>query len=74
VQLVKDKEFLELLGGKIRAIRKAQGLTQLELAVACNNYAEQIGRVERGELNVTVCSLKLIAQALNVKIAELFDF
>ena len=48
-------------------------MTQLQLGVSCNNYAEHIGRIERGKLNVTVCSLKSIAKALNVKLKEIVD-
>jgi transcriptional regulator with XRE-family HTH domain len=39
-----------------------------------DNYAEQIGRFERGQLNVSICTLKLIADSLDVDIQELFDF
>ena len=48
-------------------------MTQVELAVACDNYAEQIGRIERGQLNVSICTLKVIAKALNVKLSVLVD-
>ena len=48
-------------------------MTQVELAVACNNYAEQIGRIERGKLNVSISTLKVLAKALNVKLPVLVD-
>lgn len=73
MQYVKDEVFLTNLGKRIRDIRISKNLTQLELAVLCNNYAEQIGRIERGKLNVTICTLKKIADALNVKIADLTE-
>ena len=69
----RDDKFLKKLGAKIRALRKAQGMTQLALAVECNNYAEQIGRIERGELNVSICTLKMIAKALKIKLSELVN-
>lgn len=71
MQGVKDKRFLKKLGGRIRTLRLEKGLTQLDLAVKMNNYAEQIGRIERGELNVTICSLKLISDALKISLSEL---
>ena len=73
MQYVKDEKFLKKLGAKIRELRKSRNMTQVELGVACNNYAEQIGRIERGELNVTICSLKTIAKALKIKLKDLVD-
>lgn len=48
VQNVKDKAFLKKLGQRIRFLRKEKGLSQLDLGVRMDNYAEQIGRIERG--------------------------
>jgi transcriptional regulator with XRE-family HTH domain len=39
-------------------------MTQLDLAVKMNNYAEQIGRIERGEQNVSICTLKKLLNLL----------
>ncbi len=69
----RDNKLLKKLGDRIRQLRKSKNLTQVELAVACDNYAEQIGRIERGELNVSICTLKVIAKALNVKLSVLVD-
>ena len=69
----KDTRLLKKLGERIRQHRKAKNMTQVELAVACDNHAEQIGRIERGELNVTISTLKMIAKALNVKLSVLVD-
>jgi transcriptional regulator with XRE-family HTH domain len=74
VQNVKDKEFLKLLGKRIRDLRKANGLTQLDLGVAMDNYGEQVGRIERGQLNVSICTLKKIAEGLNISLSELLNF
>ena len=46
----------------------------MDLAVKMDNHAEQIGRIERGQLNVTICTLKKIAEALELPLGELFDF
>ncbi|MFN8309617.1 MAG: helix-turn-helix transcriptional regulator [Chitinophagales bacterium] len=71
MQSVKDDGFLELLGRRIRSVRLSKGYTQLDLAVRINNHAEQIGRIERGELNVSICSLKKIADALDLSLSDL---
>jgi transcriptional regulator with XRE-family HTH domain len=73
VQNNRDNKLLKKLGERIRQFRKSKNMTQVELAVACDNYAEQIGRIERGELNVSISTLKMIAKALNVKFPVLVD-
>jgi transcriptional regulator with XRE-family HTH domain len=35
------------------------------------NHEEQIGRIERGELNVIACTLKIIAEGLKVELRDL---
>ena len=74
MQNVTDKDFLKALGNHIRIIRKNKHLTQLDVGVAMDNYAEQIGRIERGELNVTICTLKKIAESLGISLSELLKF
>ena len=72
MQKVKDKIFLKKLGSQIREIRKSKNLSQLDVGVAMDNFAEQIGRIERGELNVSVCTLKKVAEALGVPLSDFF--
>lgn len=74
MQNVKDKIFLQKLGLRIRKIRKLKNLSQLDVGVAMDNYAEQVGRIERGELNVSICTLKKIAERLDVPLSHLFEF
>lgn len=74
MQSVKDKRFLKKLGNHIRVARIERGMTQLDLAVKINNYAEQIGRIERGELNSSICTLNQIAGGLEMSLSELFNF
>jgi transcriptional regulator with XRE-family HTH domain len=69
---VKDKKFLIALGKKIRSLRMERGMSQLDLGVAMDNYAEQIGRIERGLQNVTICTLKKLCEALDITLADLF--
>lgn len=73
MQGVKDKKFLKKLGNHIKMLRTEKGLTQLDLAIKLNNYAEQIGRIERGELNSSICTLKKIAEGLDISLAELVN-
>ena len=74
MQNVTDRLFLDKLGKRIKILRESQNLTQLDLGVMCQNHAEQIGRIERGQHNVTVCSLLKISTALKVPLKDFFDF
>jgi transcriptional regulator with XRE-family HTH domain len=74
VQNVLDTVFLKALGNRVREIRKQKKLTQEDLGFAIGNSGKQIGRIERGEHNVTSCMLYKLSLALNVNIKELFDF
>lgn len=68
---VNDPTLVRRIGERIRALRKKHHLSQLELAVRMDNHAEQIGRIERGELNVSICTLNKIAQCFHIEIHEL---
>ncbi|MCO7216697.1 MULTISPECIES: helix-turn-helix transcriptional regulator [unclassified Halomonas] len=52
------------LGARIRTQRKACRLSQDALALACSIDRSYIGRIERGEVNITVEKLYLIAGVL----------
>ncbi|HNO78341.1 MAG TPA: helix-turn-helix transcriptional regulator [Phycisphaerae bacterium] len=50
----------------MRAARVAQGLSQEALAHACDLHRTYIGQLERGEVNVTVLSLRKVTRALKI--------
>lgn len=56
----------------MRAIRKAQGLTQQQLAELANLDDAYIGAVERGERNFSIDTLEKIVNALQIQPSELF--
>ncbi|WP_158947463.1 helix-turn-helix domain-containing protein [Pseudodesulfovibrio cashew] len=61
------------LGSRIRELRIAQNLSQDSLAERFGSSGKYLGEVERGELNVSVEKLLMIAEALEVPIGSLFD-
>jgi transcriptional regulator with XRE-family HTH domain len=74
VQNVIDIDFLKSLGNKLREIRIKNNLTQEDLGFKVGNSGKQIGRIERGENNVTSCMLFQISKALGIHVKELLDF
>ena len=68
-----DQRFLRNLGARIREQRLALGLTQADLAAKCELHRTFIGSVERGERNVSILNLRLIARALRTSLARLLE-
>lgn len=52
----------------LRELRKAEGLTQRQLADRVNKPQSTIARIENGSINVTFNTMKEIANALNKEI------
>jgi transcriptional regulator with XRE-family HTH domain len=67
-----DAAFLKDLGRRIRERRLARGLTQAQLGGHCELHRTFIGSVERGERNLSILNLRLIARVLRTPLAELF--
>ncbi|SDU25023.1 Helix-turn-helix domain-containing protein [Pseudomonas pohangensis] len=59
------------LGERIRTRRKACGISQDVLAVACSIDRSYMGRIERGEVNISVEKLYRIAGELACKPSSL---
>ncbi|WFR63778.1 helix-turn-helix domain-containing protein [Paenibacillus amylolyticus] len=60
------------VGERIRAIRKAKGLTQQQLAELSGLDDAYVGSVERGERNFSIDTLEKILTGLNVPSYSLF--
>lgn len=64
-------ELSESLGQNIRILRKVKLISQESLAHVCEIDRSYLGRIERGEVNITVSKLYEIAKALEVNAKEL---
>lgn len=62
----------ETFGQNVRHIRMARGLSQEELADKAGLHRTYIGSIERGERNVSLNNIVVIAQALHTSLTELF--
>jgi len=62
------------LGEKVRAKRKKMGLSQEELAHRAGVHVTYLSAIERGERNPALENLYAIANALDLPLAELFQF
>jgi transcriptional regulator with XRE-family HTH domain len=62
-----------LLARNLRALRKQRGWSQEVMAEECGLHRTYVGAIERGERNVTLDTLNLLAHALGVTSAELIS-
>lgn len=63
---------LVAVGGAIRLLREAQGISQEEFAALAGIDRSYYGGIERGERNVATINLVRIALALRVEVGSLF--
>jgi transcriptional regulator with XRE-family HTH domain len=61
----------ERLGDTVRTLRTAKGWSQDVFADRSGIHRADIGAIERGERNITLRTMRTIADTLGVKIADL---
>ena len=67
----RDKDTLKRFGQRVRDLRKRAGLSQEAFADLCGLDRTYIGGIERGERNVALKNLTVIAHALGISLSEL---
>lgn len=70
--MIKRKLLLKF-GNKVREERTKRNLSQEELAFKAGIHRTYVGMIERAEKNITLSNIAKIADALNLKICDLFD-
>jgi len=71
-QLIQNMSDLSIsFGLKVREQRKLKNITQEKLALLCNIDRSYMGRIERGEVNVTLEKIYELAKALDVPVKNL---
>jgi transcriptional regulator with XRE-family HTH domain len=60
----------KVIGENLRRIRKARGWSQEKLSDKSLLDQDYVGRLERGQVNVSVDTLAKIGKALGVEVAE----
>ena len=63
--------YRKQLAERIRRLRNQKGWSQEEFAATCNINRSYMGRIERGELNLTLETLEKIANGLSVSVSAL---
>jgi len=64
-------QIQQQLGARIRQFRQKKGWSQEEFADRCGIHRSHMGEIERGNANVTLSTLVIIAQTLGTSAATL---
>lgn len=71
--MFKQKDILVDFGARVRELRSAAGYSQESFAHACGLDRTYVGGIERGERNLALRNIKVIAEALGISISELME-
>jgi transcriptional regulator with XRE-family HTH domain len=74
VNNTRDDKYLRDFGKHLRQLRLKKGLTQEILSEEAGIGKNQVGLIERGEINVTISTIKRLAKSLSVAPKELLNF
>lgn len=67
------KSINQIFGLQVRRYRKKKGISQEELASISGLHRTYIGSVERGERNVSLKNVEIIAVSLGVVVMDLLE-
>lgn len=65
---------IKKFGLRVKELRLQKGFSQEQLAWETGLEFSQINRIENGKINTSISNVFIIAEALKIKPAELFDF
>ncbi len=67
-----DKDDLQrAIGKRIKTLRESKNIAQQDLAAACNFEKSNMARLEAGNTNPTIYTLKKIAENLEIELTDL---
>ncbi len=67
------KSILEIFGNNVRTKRTELNMSQQELGNVADLHRTYIGMIERAEKNITLLNAEKIADALRIKLTQLFE-
>lgn len=71
---IKDEKYLRDFGKNFRKLRLSKDMSQEALGNEAGIGKNQVGLIERGEINVTICTIKKVAKNLGYEPKDFLDF
>ena len=69
--MAKADDILARFGQRVRELRQAKGLSQEGFAAECGLDRTYMGGIERGERNLALRNIEVIASTLGLSLSEL---
>ena len=69
--MAKQANILRRFGARVRELRKVKGLSQEAFADLCGLDRTYISGIERGNRNVALRNIEVIAKSLGISVSEL---
>ncbi len=69
----RDTDILDRFGRRVRERRKAAGYSQEAFADRCGLDRTYVGSIERGERNVALRNIAVIAEHLGLSLSDLME-
>ena len=66
-------KILQRFGTRVRELRKAAGHSQESFAHLCEMDRTYVGGIERGERNLSLQNINVIAKALRITLSKLLE-
>jgi transcriptional regulator with XRE-family HTH domain len=70
---LQEKKFLISIGSILKEIRMQKNLSQENLANDADIPINQIGRIERAEINTSLLTIFKITNALEISVSDFFE-
>ena len=71
--MIEYRDVLTRFGDRVRELRTAKNLSQEAFAALCDLDRTYIGGIERGERNLSLRNIEVIANALGISISKLTE-
>ena len=71
--LIRDEKLLKLFGTRLRKLRLEREMSQYQLADVANINRSQVIDIENGSVNPSLCTLQVLAEALEITLPDLVD-
>jgi transcriptional regulator with XRE-family HTH domain len=69
-----NKKALKEFGKNLKRIREKKDFTMRELSHYCDIDYSKIGKIEKGQINITLDTIMELARGLEIHPKKLFDF
>ena len=63
-------EYLKKMGAKIRAVRRAKGISLHQIVTLCPLHKSSISEIENGKRDSHILTLKMLADILKVDVKD----